>query len=93
MKKKVLAIVRVSTTQQETESQHNEVLNFCISKGFKEKDVLFVEAKGASARKLNKEYYNFLETIKQTIKENQDIKAVAMWHLNRLGGLKNVCLK
>lgn len=93
MRKKILAIVRVSTTQQETESQHIEVENFCISKGYKKQDIIFIEAKGASARKLNKVYLDFLQSIKDTIKGNQDIKAVAMWHLNRLGRVEKCLLE
>lgn len=93
MKKKILAIVRVSTTQQETESQRIEVENFCVSKGYKKQDIIFIESKGASARKMNKIYMDFLQNIKDTIKGNKDIKAVAMWHLNRLGRVEKCLLE
>ena len=93
MKKKILAIVRVSTVAQETESQRIEVENFCISKGYKKQDIIFIESKGASARKMNKIYMDFLQNIKDTIKGNQDIKAVAMWHLNRLGRVEKCLLE
>lgn len=85
MKKKILAIVRTSTERQETESQKHELVNMCISKGYAKKDIIFIEAKGASARKADKEYLEFIEKIKTTLSTNKDVKAVAMWHLNRLG--------
>ena len=93
MANKILAVIRVSTERQETESQKNDVKDFCINKGFKEQDIIFIEAIGASARKLNKKYLEFLETIKNTILADSNIKAVAMWHLNRLGRVEKCILE
>lgn len=90
---KILAIIRTSTERQETESQKFEVKNFCISKGYKEKDIIYIETSGASARKINEKYLQMLESIKTTIAQNKDIKAVALWHINRLGRVEEKLLE
>ncbi len=84
MTKKVLAIIRTSTIRQEIESQKKDIIEFCISKGFKEEEIVFVVGFGASARKRNEKYVKMLEDIKLTI-EKYSLKYVAVWHLNRLG--------
>lgn len=91
MEKKILCIVRASTERQETESQKKELIEFCITKGFVEDEMEFIEVAGASARKLNKKYIQMLEDIKATLRTSPTIKAVALWHLNRLGRVK-MCL-
>lgn len=79
---KILAVIRSSTDKQETESQKNEMIEFCKSKGFDEIEI--IEVAGASAVKLNKKYIQMIEDIKSAILMN-NIKYVAFWHLNRLG--------
>ncbi len=87
--KKILCVIRTSTERQETESQRAEMLTFCKSKGFKENEIEWLEASGASARKLNKKYIEMIESIKSTL-IGSDIKAIALWHLNRLGRVDSV---
>lgn len=84
MKKKILAVIRTSTIRQEIQSQKKDLTEFCISKGFKEEEIIFVEGRGASARKKNDKYLQMLLDIKTTIEEYK-LKNVACWHLNRLG--------
>lgn len=84
MEKKILAVIRTSTIRQEIESQKKDITDFCISKGFKEEEIVFVVGFGASARKRNEKYIKMLEEIKSTI-EKYNLKNVAVWHLNRLG--------
>lgn len=81
---KILAVIRTSTIRQEIQSQKTDITNFCIQKGFKEENIIFVEGFGASARKRNDKYLKMLEDIQTTIEKN-NIKFVAVWHLNRLG--------
>lgn len=88
MNKKILAILRVSTDLQELRSQKNDMLNFLTSKGYSEEEIEWIEAKGASARKANKKYLDFIEEIKQKTGGENGIKTVALWHLNRLGRIK-----
>lgn len=89
---KILAIIRTSTERQETESQKYDLEAFCKSKEYDEEQIVYIESAGASARKLNAKYLKFLEDIKETIQSDKDIKAVAMWHLNRLGRVEK-CLQ
>lgn len=88
--KKILCVIRVSTEKQEMESQKSEMLQFCKSKGFKENEIQWIEAAGASARKLNKKYREMIDSIKSTILGSDTINAVALWHLNRLGRVDTV---
>lgn len=85
---KILGIVRASTDKQETESQKNELIDFCIEKGFHKNDIVIIEVVGASARKLNDKYIAMLDSIKSII-INDGIKYVALWHLNRLGRVES----
>ena len=87
--KKILAILRVSTEKQELESQKLELGTYLKTKGFKDKEIQWLEAKGASARMVNEKYKMFLEDIKRTITLNPSIKSVAMWSLNRLGRVES----
>ena len=48
--KKILAILRVSTEKQELESQKLELGTYLKTKGFQDKEIQWLEAKGASAR-------------------------------------------
>ncbi len=89
MEKKILCIIRASTEQQETESQKKELVDYCITKGFAVEEMAFIEVAGASARKLNKKYIQMLEDIQATLLSSPTIKAVAIWHLNRLGRVES----
>lgn len=90
---KVLGIVRTSTERQETESQKKELKEFLYSKGFNDEQIIYIEVAGASARKLNPKYISMLEEIKNTILGNKEIKAVGLWHLNRLGRVESKLLE
>lgn len=87
--KTILCIVRASTVQQETQSQKDELVEFCRTKGFEPEQMEFIEVAGASARKCNPEYLKMLADIKNVILSNPDIKNVALWHLNRLGRVES----
>lgn len=91
--KTVLAIVRASTEKQDTISQHNDMVQFAATKGFKEEEIEWIEVKGASARKLNKKYLQMIEDIKNTILSTPSIKTVISFHLNRLGRVSSKLLE
>lgn len=59
--------------------------DFCKSKGFRENEIEWIEAAGASANKADKKYIALIEKIKATIEGSNTIKCVGFWHLNRLG--------
>lgn len=86
---KVLCIVRSSTVAQEIETQKKELIEFARTKGYDDDDMVFIEAQGASARSLNKLYIKMLEDIKNCILSDTEIKAVALWALNRLGRVES----
>lgn len=85
MAKKILLILRVSTDDQDTQSQLEDMIPFIKTKGFNEDEIEILKAVGASARKINKEYLEFIENIKRITSGENGIKTIAMWHLNRLG--------
>lgn len=86
--KKILCVIRVSTTKQETESQHNDMAKWLSSMGYKENEIEWLESAGASARSLNAKYIEMLEDIKR-ITTTTTIKTVALWHINRLGRVES----
>ena len=52
---KVLIMVRTSTESQSTEDQKKELIDFCLSEGYRRKDIVCVEKQGASAAKVDDE--------------------------------------
>ena len=80
---KVLVFLRVSTEAQELDEQKKEMIDFVYQYGYKQKDIIFVEDKGASAIKLNEKYNNMISTMENYIDEGK-INCVAVWAVNRL---------
>lgn len=91
--KTILCVIRTSTEEQETASQKKDMLEFCISRGFKEEDIEWIEVAGTSARKQNEKYVQMIALIKSTILNNPDIKNCALWHLNRLGRVDSILVE
>ena len=83
MVKRVIAMVRTSTDKQSVEDQHNEMVEFCQSEGFKASEIEWVETQGASAAKEDDAYLAMIAKIKDLIETNSHIEALAVWHLNR----------
>lgn len=82
MPNRIIGLIRASSDRQDTTSQKNELEQYIISKGFEREDITWVEAH-ASATKPNQNYINLLSTLKQLCVE-ENIRYVAVWHLNRL---------
>lgn len=82
-KYKVLCVCRTSTVQQDIIQQHEDMKEWLTGK-FKESEILFLEAQGASAIKQNQLYRDMIDNIKATLTLH-DIRTVAVFHLNRLG--------
>lgn len=80
---KAIAVLRVSTDSQQIDDQRDELYAFIKSQGYDE--IIPIEAVGASAVKLNDKYMYMVQRIKDTINTDKDVKAVFVWHLNRLG--------
>ena len=81
--KRIIAMVRASTVNQSVEDQHNEMVEFCQSEGFKESEIEWVETQGASAAKEDDAYLAMIAKVKHTIETNDHIEALTVWHLNR----------
>ena len=80
---KVLIMVRTSTDSQSTEDQKRELIDFCISEGYRRRDIVCVERQGASAAKVDDEYREMIDEVKRMIERDPGIKCYAVWHLTR----------
>ena len=79
---KAIVFVRCSTEHQELESQKKETVAYAKDLGYDEH--IIIGKLGASAYKVSKLYLEMIEEMKHTIETDPDIKAVVVWHLNRL---------
>lgn len=70
------------------ESQHNDMAKWLTTMGYQTNEIEWLESAGASARSLNAKYLQMLEDIKR-ITTTSNIKAVAIWHINRLGRVES----
>lgn len=84
MKKKVIAIIRTSTTQQEIDSQRKEVLSMALADGYSIDEIEIVGEKGASAIKMDDAYLKNMGKVYELI-ESQPIEAVYAWAIDRIG--------
>ena len=57
MNKKVIAIIRTSTTQQEIDSQREEVIRMALNDGYSIEEIEVVGKAGASAIKVDEANY------------------------------------
>lgn len=80
---KILLILRVSTDVQDLEEQKREMIDFAISEGYNMDNIICLEAKGASAIKINDKYQELYNSVEEYVNSG-DIECVAVWHLNRL---------
>ena len=81
---KILIMVRTSTEKQSIDDQHIEMLEFCKTEGYAEKDMVWIEEQGASAAKVDNTYRGMIDRIKSAIESDPEIDCFAVWHLNRL---------
>ena len=81
---KAIVVLRVSTESQEIDSQKAELVPFAAQYGYKEEDLVYVEAIGASAIKLDQKYMEMAGRIKKLILDG-GIGCVFVWEISRLG--------
>lgn len=81
--KQVLALLRVSTTQQDLEAQRNSVTRAIIHDGFTEDDIEYVEKK-ESAIKLKESEREGLNEMKELLEQYPTIKHVYCFAVDRL---------
>lgn len=87
---KIIVMVRTSTSEQDIADQHNEMEDYVISKGWRREQIVWVEEQGASAAKVDDTYRSMIDTIKEKVEMDKDIKCFAVWHLNRLARTEEV---
>ena len=80
---KAIGVIRVSTDTQQIEDQRDELFKFIKDEGYDE--IIPIESVGASAVKLNDRYLYMVQQIKDTITNDKEVKAIFVWHMNRLG--------
>ena len=81
---KAIVVLRVSTESQEIDSQKAEMITFAGQCGYDEKDLIYVEAIGASAIKLDQKYMDMANRVKELILQG-GIDCVFVWEISRLG--------
>lgn len=85
MSKKVIAIIRTSTTQQEIESQKKEVLSLAVADGYKLEEIEVVGKAGASAIKVDEAYRENMDKVYCLINNVPTIEAVYASAIDRIG--------
>lgn len=89
---KAIAVLRVSTDTQEIEGQKRELVAFAKEHGYGDRDLIYVEAVGASAIKMDQKYMDMAERIKELILEG-GVDCVFVWEISRLGRNEVVLMK
>ena len=84
MEKKVIALIRTSTIQQEIDSQREEVISLILSDGYSIDEIEVVGEKGASAIKMDEAYLKNMNRVYGLI-EKEPIEAVYAWAIDRIG--------
>ena len=84
MEKKVIALIRTSTIQQEVDSQREEVLAEILANGYSMDEIEVVGEKGASAIKMDEAYQRNMNRVYELI-ESEPIEAVYAWAIDRIG--------
>lgn len=92
MKKKVIALIRTSTTAQEVESQRKEVMEAIIADGYNEADIIVVGQAGASAIKVDEAYLQNLQKVYDLV-DGGNITAVYAWAIDRIGRNEDQLIK
>lgn len=87
--KKAVIWLRVSTEQQEVESQRKDLVEKAIEEGFSRENLIFIEGVGASAIKQDEKYMKEVENLYRVLEETPGIKAVFAWEVSRLARIKS----
>lgn len=93
MDKKVIAIIRTSTIQQEIDSQREEVLSMAIADGYAIDEIEVVGRAGASAIKVDESYRENMNKVYELIDNIPTIEAVYAWAVDRIGRNEEILMK
>lgn len=81
---KAIIWCRVSTTEQEFETQKVELIERAIKEGFSQKQLIILGTKGASAIKMNDLYQREVNQLITTIETDPEISTIYVWEVSRL---------
>lgn len=81
---KAIIWVRTSTEEQEIDTQRALLTEKAKRDGFKEEDLVYIGAAGASAIKMNELYQREVNELIGKIESDPDISAVYVWEVSRL---------
>ena len=81
---KAIIWCRVSTTEQEFESQKNELISSAKQEGFTENDMIIIGEAGASAIKMNELYQREVNQLITAINTTPEITTIFVWEVSRL---------
>lgn len=84
MEAKAILWCRVSTNKQEVESQKEDLVKYALSDGYKEENLIPIEAWGASAIKEDELYRQEKDRLLNLLETDKSIDAVYIWEVSRL---------
>lgn len=84
MEQRAILWVRVSTNKQEVESQKEDLVRLAKREGFKEDNLITIEAFGASAVKEDELYLKEKDKLINYLETDKDITTVFIWEVSRL---------
>ena len=84
MEKKCILWCRVSTFQQEFESQKKDLIKMASNDGFAKENQIIIGKAGASAIKMNDIYLNEVNELINTINSDNNVTTIYLWELSRL---------
>lgn len=93
MNKKVIAIIRTSTTQQEIDSQRKEVINMALNDGYCIDEIVVVGKAGASAIKVDDAYMENMNKVYELLEKVPTIEAVYAWAIDRIGRNEEILMR
>ncbi len=93
MNKKVIAIIRTSTTQQEIDSQREEVIRMALNDGYSIEEIEVVGKAGASAIKVDEAYIANMNRVYELLEKVPTIETVYAWAIDRIGRNEEILMR
>lgn len=90
---KAVLWLRVSTEQQELESQKKDLVEKALEEGYLEENLIFLEGFGASAIKQDEKYKKEVEDLYSLLEKTPEISTVFAWEVSRLARIQSILVK
>lgn len=91
--KKVITLVRTSTTKQEIDSQIFDNLEHLKKMGYEEDEIIIIGCAGASAIKIDEQYKKNITEFYNTLENTPTIELVFCWAIDRIGRNEEILMK